>query len=167
MAEEIDSNSAKKRRIIHWNPDAGREQENRRWTWKRILLWSVGGFFGLLFAAAIVIRGLKLVLGPDVFSPRTELVADEPSLENASTAFISQAKAEQMRELASKSLRDLRRVPVDHPVQLQQMVLMERSLNEGEALLANRDWSKAFAVFEALKADTDDFSNNVKIKGEA
>lgn len=167
MAEELDSNSAKKRRIIHWNPDAGRAQESRRWTWKRILIWSVGGFFGLLFAAAIVIRGIKLVLGPDVFSPRPEVVAGAPSLENASTAFISQAKAEQMRELASKSLRDLRRVPVDHPVQLQQMVLMERSLNEGEALLANRDWGKAFAVFEALKADTDAFSNNVKIKGEA
>jgi tetratricopeptide (TPR) repeat protein len=167
MAEENDSNSAKKRRIIHWNPDAGRAQESRRWTWKRIVLWTVGGFFGLLFAAAIVIRGIKLVLGPDVFSPKPDIVAGTPSLENASTAFISQAKAEQMRELASKSLRDLRRVPVDHPVQLQQMVLMERSLNEGEALLANRDWSRAFAVFEALKADTDAFSNNVKIKGEA
>lgn len=167
MAEELDSNSAKKRRIIHWNPDAGRAQESRRWTWKRILVWSVGGFFGLLFAAAIVIRGIKLVLGPDVFSPKPGVVAGAPSLENANTAFISQAKAEQMRELASKSLRDLRRVPVDHPVQLQQMVLMERSLNEGEALLANRDWGKAFAVFEALKADTDAFSNNVRIKGEA
>ena len=59
MAEDIDSNSAKKRRIIHWNPDAGREQVSRRWTWKRILAWSVGGFFGLLFTAGIVIRGVK------------------------------------------------------------------------------------------------------------
>ncbi|MBL9209075.1 MAG: hypothetical protein JNL92_01330 [Opitutaceae bacterium] len=167
MAEETDSNSAKKRRIIHWNPDAGRAQESRRWTWKRILLWSVGGFFGLLFAAAIVIRGIKLVLGPDVFSPKVEAVAGTPSVENASSAFISRAKAEQMHELASKSLRELRRVPVDHPMQLQQMVLMEKSLNEGEALLGNHDFAKAFAVFESLKKDTDAFSNNVKIKGEA
>lgn len=167
MAEETDSNSAKKRRIIHWNPDAGRAQESSRWTWKRILLWSVGGFFGLLFAAAIVIRGIKLVLGPDVFSPKVEAVAGTPSVENASSAFVSRAKAEQMHELASKSLRELRRVPVDHPVQLQQMVLMEKSLNEGEALLGNHDFAKAFAVFETLRKDTDAFSNNVKIKGEA
>ena len=167
MAEETDSNSAKKRRIIHWNPDAGRAQERSRWTWKRILLWSVGGFFGLLFAAAIVIRGIKLVLGPDVFSPKVEAVAGTPSVENASSAFISRAKAEQMHELASKSLRELRRVPVDHPMQLQQMVLMEKSLNEGEALLGNHDFAKAFAVFETLRNDTDAFSNNVKIKGEA
>jgi hypothetical protein len=167
MAEETDSNSAKKRRIIHWNPDAGRAQESSRWTWKRILLWSVGGFFGLLFAAAIVIRGIKLVLGPDVFSPKVEAVAGTPSVENASSAFVSRAKAEQMHELASKSLRELRRVPVDHPVQLQQMVLMEKSLNEGEALLGNHDFAKAFALFETLRKDTDAFSNNVKIKGEA
>ena len=167
MAEETDSNSAKKRRIIHWNPDAGRAQESRRWTWKRILVWSVGGFFGLLFAAAIVIRGIKLVLGPDIFSPKAEVVAGAPSVENASSAFISRAKAEQMQEIASKSLRELRRVPVDHPVQLQQMVLMEKSLNEGEGLLGNHDFAKAFAVFEGLKKDTDAFSNNVKIKGEA
>ena len=167
MAEETDSNSAKKRRIIHWNPDAGRAQESSRWTWKRILLWSVGGFFGLLFAAAIVIRGIKLVLGPDVFSPKVEAVAGTPSVENASSAFVSRAKAEQMHELASKSLRELRRVPVDHPVQLQQMVLMEKSLNEGEALLGNHDFAKAFALFETLRKDTDAFSNNVRIKGEA
>jgi len=167
MAEETDPNSAKKRRIIHWNPDAGRAQESRRWTWKRILLWSVGGFFGLLFAAAIVIRGLKLVLGPDIFSPKAEVVAGAPSVENASSAFISRAKAEQMHEIASKALKELRRVPVDHPVQLQQMVLMEKSLNEGEVLLGNHDFAQAFAVFEGLKNDTDAFSNNVKIKGEA
>lgn len=167
MAEELDTNSAKKRRIIHWNPDAGREQESRRWTWKRILLWSVGGFFGLLFAAGIVIRGIKLVLGPDVFGPRVAATTSGPSVADANTAFISQAKAEQMHELASKSLRELRRVPVDHPMQLQQMVLMEKSLNEGEVLLGNHDFAKAFAVFEALKKDTDAFSNNVKIKGEA
>lgn len=167
MAEETESNSGKKRRIIHWNPDAGREQEKRRWTWKRILLWSVGGFFGLLCAAGLVIRGIKLVLGPDVFAPRAEVVATGVSVQDANTAFISQAKAEQMHEIAAKSLRELRRVPVDHPVQLQQMVLMEKSLNEGEVLLGNHDFAKAFAVFETLKQDTDAFSNNVKIKGEA
>ncbi len=167
MAEEHDSNSAKKRRIIHWNPDAGREQESRRWTWQRILLWSVGGFFGLLLAAGVVIRGLKLVLGPDLFSSKPAVVADAPSVEDASSAFVSRAKAEQMYELASKSLRELRRVPVDHPVQLQQMVLMEKSLNEGEVLLGKHEFARAFAVFDALKRDTDAFSNNVKIKGEA
>ena len=167
MAEEPDSNSVKKRRVIHWNPDAGREQVRRRWTWKRMLLVGVGGFFGLLIAAGIVIRLTKLVLGPDVFKRQAAVTAEGQSVADANSAFISQAKAEQMHELASKALRELRRVPADHPVQLQQMILMEKSLNEGEVLISNHEFTKAFGVFEALKRDVDAFSYNVKIKGEA
>ena len=167
MAEEIESNSGKKRRIIHWNPDAGREQERKKWTLKRIVLWSVGGFFGLLIAAGILIRVAKLVLGPDIFKPGVEVVAGEPSVEDASSAFISRAKAEQMQEMASKSLAEIKRIPSDHPVQFQQLVLMEKAMGEGLALMQNHDWARAFTVFEALKRDTDAFSYNVKIKGEA
>jgi tetratricopeptide (TPR) repeat protein len=139
----------------------------RRWTWKRILGWSVGGFFALLFSAAIVIRGMKLVFGPEIFQPRAEASASGTTVADASSAFISQAKADQMRDIATKSLRELRRLPTDHPVQMQQMILMEKSLNEGEALLAAHDFAKAFSVFQSLKRDTDAYSNNVKIKGEA
>src|SRR5687767_14552598 len=106
MSEEIDSGS-KKRRIIHWNPDAGREQQQRRWTWKRIVLWSVGGFFGLLFAAGIVIRVAKLVLGPDIFSSRVEVAGGEPSVSDANNAFVNRAKAEQAHELTGKALREV------------------------------------------------------------
>jgi tetratricopeptide (TPR) repeat protein len=167
MAEENEPNSAKKRRVIHWNPDAGREQVRQRWTWKRILAWSVGGFVGLLFAAGIVIRVAKLVLGPDIFKPRAESSATGPSVADASSAFVSQAKAEQMHEMASKGLQEIKRIPADHPVQLQQLILMEKSMGEGVALLANHDFAKAFAMFESLKRDIDAFSYNVKIKGEA
>ncbi|MEI6464519.1 MAG: hypothetical protein WCQ89_07320 [Verrucomicrobiota bacterium] len=95
------------------------------------------------------------------------MVVAAPTIADASSAFISQAKADQMHDLALKSLRELRRMPSDHPIQLQQMILMEKALNEGEALLAGHDFGKAFSVFEGLKRDTDAFSNNVKIKGEA
>jgi tetratricopeptide (TPR) repeat protein len=167
MAEETDLNSAKKRRIIHWNPDAGREQVRTRWTWKRILAWSVGGFFGLLIVAGVAIRATKLVLGPDVFKSKAEVVAGEPSVEDANSAFISRAKAEQMQEIASKSLAEVKRIPSDHPVQFQQLILMEKAMGEGAALMAGHDFAKAFGIFENLKRDTDAFSYNVKIKGEA
>src|ERR1044071_8840071 len=103
MAEETELNSAKKRRIIHWNPDAGREQVSRRWTVKRIAAWTVGGFFGLLFAAAIVIRVANLVLGPDIFQPRAAATTAGQTLAAANSAFISQAKAEQAHEMVAKS----------------------------------------------------------------
>src|SRR5437016_4746706 len=101
MAEETENNPGKKRRVIHWNPDAGREQAKRRWTWKRILAWSVGGFFGLLFAAGIVIRVAKLVLGPDIFKSQPTVVVNGENLANANSAFVTQAKAEQLHEQLS------------------------------------------------------------------
>ena len=122
MPEELELNSGKKRRIIHWNPDAGREQVRSTWTWKRILVWSVGGFFGLLIAAGIVIRAAKLVFGPEIFESKSAQVAAGPTVADANSAFISQAKAEQSHELVAKSLGELRRMPADHPVQLQQMI---------------------------------------------
>ena len=166
MPEEIESGS-KKRRIIHWNPDAGREQQKRRWTWKRIVLWSVGGFFGLLFAAGIVIRVAKLVFGPDLFSPRAAAVAPGETVADASSAFISEAKAEQEHELASKSLRELTKLPTDHPVQFEQMVVMQRSFQEGETLLKKHEFARAFTVFKGLNKDIETFTTNVKLKGEA
>ena len=72
-----------------------------------------------------------------------------------------------MQELASKSLAEIKRIPSDHPVQFQQLVLMEKSMGEGVALMEDHDFAKAFAIFEGLKRDTDAFSYNVKIKGEA
>lgn len=167
MAEENDVSAGKKRRIIHWNPDAGREQVRRRWTWKRIVLWSVGGFFGLLFAAGIVIRVAKLVLGPDIFGPRAAAPAAAPNVADASNAFISQAKAEQAHELTAKALGELKKIPPDHPVQLQQLILMEKSFGEAETMLRDHEFGRAFVIFQNLKGDIEAFSNNVKIKGEA
>ncbi len=166
MAEELDNTQGRKRRVIHWNPDAGREQVTRRWTWKRIVLWGVGGFFGVLFAAGLVIRGLKLALGPDVFSPKAAAVAGSPTVADANSAFISQAKAEQSHEITSKALEELKKLPMDHPVQFQQMVLMQKAYGEAESLLAAHEFARAFVVFEGLQKEIAAFSSNVKIKGE-
>ena len=166
MAEDIDPNSAKKRRIIHWNPDAGREQVSRRWTWKRILAWSVGGFFGLLIGAGIVIRAVKFV-APGIFESGTQAVAPGQTIADAKTAFVSRARAEQLHEMASKSLNGLRRIPTDHPRQLEQMILMEKSFHDAQVQLAQHDFPKAGGAFERLNADIEAFTKNVKSKGEA
>src|SRR3954468_7190227 len=167
MPEEHESNSAKKRRIIHWNPDAGREQVSRRWTWKRIVGWSVGGVFALLLVAGVVIRVAKLVFGPDVFSSQVAAKASGPTVQDANSAFISQAKAEQAQELVTKQFAEIQKLPTEHPVQLQQMIMMETKLREGQTLARSHDFAQAFQVFDGLNRDIKAFSENVKIKGEA
>lgn len=166
MAEENEPTTSKKHRIIHWNPDAGSQPEKRRWTWRRILAWSVGGFFGLLVAAGVVIRVAKAVFGPELFQAASAAAAsaapDDPSL-----AFVTQSKAELARENVAKALAELRRLPQDHPVQLQKLILIEKAFIGGETLLASRDFGRAFNHFETLGREVDEFSRSVKVKQEA
>ena len=61
MADETDSSAGKKRRVIHWNPDAGREAQKSRWTWPRIALYTFGGVLGLLIVAGGVNRLMRSV----------------------------------------------------------------------------------------------------------
>jgi hypothetical protein len=118
MSDETESSPARKRRVIHWNPEAGEEQRRPAWTWRRILLWTVAGGIGLLFAVGLLNRASKALFGvglpsPDAGAAVAPAATAAPVDPNA--AFITQAKAEQAHELASKSLAELRRMPSDHP----------------------------------------------------
>ncbi len=166
MAEQIDPAPPKRRRVIHWNPEAGRETVQRRWSWKRIVGWTVGGFFGLLFAAGIVIRVTKAIMGPDVFASQAEIAAAQGA-EDSTSGYISETKAAYAHENAAKALADLRRLPTNHPVQVERLVLIEKSFQDGEALLASHEFSKAFAAFQALNSEMAAFSKNVQLKQEA
>ncbi len=167
MADETDSTTGKKRRVIHWNPEAGREAATSRWTWKRVLLWTVGGFVGLLFAAGIVIRVAKLVLGPQTFQSGETVAVAAPTHGDANQAFVSQSKAELAHATATKTLAEIRRLPQDHPVQLERLILITKAHHEAEALLAAHEWAQAYSRFEALNVDMDTFTRNVKAKQEA
>ncbi|HKB57942.1 MAG TPA: hypothetical protein VKC51_10160 [Lacunisphaera sp.] len=163
MSEQPDSSPAKKRRIIHWDPEHGRVAGKRHWTVLRIAAWSAGGFLGLLIIAGVAIRGIRLVVGPQFLSSRPA-VASAP--ETPGTAFVSESKAQLARETAAKALTELRRLPQDHPSQLQQLILIEKAYLTGEALIASRDYAQAYAHFDALNREIDDFSQNVKLKQE-
>ncbi|MSU46121.1 MAG: hypothetical protein EXS42_03085 [Lacunisphaera sp.] len=163
MSEQSDPLPAKKRRIIHWDPEHGRAAGKKHWTLMRILAWSAGGFLGLLIIAGVAIRGIRLVVGPQFLSNRPA-VASAP--ESPGTAFVSESKAQLARETAAKALGEMRRLPQDHPSQLQQLILIEKAYLGGEALLASRDFARAFARFDALNREIDDFGLNVKLKQE-
>ncbi len=167
MAEENDSVGGKKRRIIHWNPDAGRGPEKSRWTWRRIAAWSVGGLLGLFVTAAVLIRVAKVVFGPEIFQSSPAMAGAPAAPNDPSLAFVSRSKAELARDTADKALNELRRLPQDHPVQLQKLVLMQKAYLGGESLLASGEFGKAFAHYEALNREIDAFSRSLKDKQEA
>ena len=52
-------------------------------------------------------------------------------------------------------------------MQLQRLILLEKTFQDGEALLRNREFSRAFATFDTLKVDIDAFTKNVKARQDA
>lgn len=166
MAEENDPVAAKKHRVIHWNPDAGAAPVRRRWSWQRIVGWTVGGFFGLLFAAGIVIRVIKLVAGPEVFQSAGAVPASAGA-RDPNAAFVSQTRAEFAHETAAKGLAEIRRLPQNHPIQLEKLIMIEKEFVAGEALLAAHDYSQAYAHYYALNRDIDEYNRSIKAKQEA
>jgi tetratricopeptide (TPR) repeat protein len=167
MADETESPSGKKHRVIHWNPDAGRETAQRRWTWKRVVLWSVGGFFGLLFAVGIVNRAARHLFKVEIFGTPAVAAATGAAPADPNSAFVSQSKAELAFEQASKSLATVQRMPQDHPQLLQQLIQLQKNLQDGQRLLAAHDWSLAFQTLSALNRDIDTYGRNIKTKQEA
>lgn len=155
--------STKKRRVIHWDPDHGNTTGRSRWTPLRIIGWTVGGIVGLLVVAGVVIRGIKLVLGPDVFQSASARIAAPADPGNV---FVSESKAELAHETAGKALAELRKLPQDHPSLLQRLIVIETAFRGGEDLLASHEYAKAYAHFEELNREIDRFGQDVKLKDE-
>ena len=121
MSEETESTPTRKRRVIHWNPDAGKEQQRSRWTFKRIAAWVIGGPVALLLVAVVVVRGTKLVLGPQTFGGApASAVAAQP--ESAAVTFANETKSQFAHETAVKGLAQVAKLPQNHPSQLAQRV---------------------------------------------
>ncbi len=166
MSEQPDSASLpKKRRIIHWDPDHGNESRRRRWTPLRILGWTAGGFFALLIAAGIAIRGIKLVFGPEIFQ-LAAAAASAGKPDDPGSAFVSQSKAALAHETVGKALAEMRKLPQNHDSQLQRLVLIEKAYLGGESLLASGSHARAFQVFDELGRQLDAYALEVKLKDE-
>lgn len=128
----------------------------------RIAGWVLGGGFAVLVVAGLVIRGVRLVVGPQFLRPAAALQAGaeiDPSL-----AFVSESKATLARENVAKALTEMRRLPQDHPSQLQQLILIEKAFLGGDELLASSKYSAAYAHFSALGRELDAYGENVKLK---
>lgn len=164
MSDQPDSVPAKKRRIIHWDPEHGRAEGKKRWTFLRIIGWTVGGFFGLILVAGLAIRGVRLVVGPQFLRPAGTVAVATPDSPGA--AFVSESKAELAHETASKALVELRKLPQDHPSQLEQLIGIEKDFLTGEALLSAHEFAKAYVHFTVLNREIDAYSLNVKLKQE-
>lgn len=164
MSEQTDPSPAKKRRVIHWDPEHGQAAGTKRWTILRIAAWGLGGTLALLLVAGLVIRGIRAVVGPQFLRPAAVAAVEVTSRESAGTAFVSESKAMLARENVAKALAEIRRMPQDHPSQLQQLILIEKSFLGCDVLMEAHDYARAYGQLTALAREIDEFAENVKLK---
>jgi len=162
MAE--DTESGKKRRVIHWNPETGKSQSRSGWKISRILGWTAGGFVALLLAAGVVIRGIKLVWGPEVFSG-SPAVANAPA--DSTAAFVSQQRAEFEYAQISRAMEEVRKLPNQHPTQQTAALAMEKLLIDSETQIARRNFGNALGLLERLNVQLDAFNASVQARQKA
>ncbi|MEY2881107.1 MAG: hypothetical protein RLZZ15_3487, partial [Verrucomicrobiota bacterium] len=167
MAEENDSLPGKKRRVIHWNPEAGREAAKSRWTWPRLVLATVGGFFAVLIALGIVNRVARKFLHVEIFGGAGPAPAVAAVPENPNSTFVSQSKAELAFDSASKGLASLQQIPDNHPLLLQRMILIKKDLDDAQALMKSHEFAAAHAKLTVLNGDIANFGLSIKAKQEA
>ena len=91
--------------MIHWDPEQDQTARKPGWTVLRIIGWGLGGTLGLLIAAGLVIRGVRLVVGPQFLRPAA--VTEVASSESAGTAFVSESKAALARENVAKAVAEI------------------------------------------------------------
>lgn len=164
MPEETESSPTRKRRVIHWNPDAGKELQRSRWTVKRIAAWIVLGPIALLLVAAVVIRGTKLVFGPQVFGGASAAAVVAAPPESAAVTFDNENKAQFAHDKAKAGLAQVAKLPQNHPSQLAQRVVLEKGMIDGEALLERRDHAGAIAKYDTLNRQIDEYIASISAK---
>jgi len=164
MPNENEPQSRKKHRVIHWNPEAGKEQKGHRWSIGRIVGWSAGGLVGLLAVAAITTRTIKF-FNPDAFAAFSDtpqqVVAQDPN-----TLFINQSLADTAHDQAAKTLEQIKKLPTDHPQQQADLILIQKTFDAATAILRAQKYAEAYGQFQQVMKQMDDFSQSVRAKQE-
>jgi hypothetical protein len=164
MSQEPLPPTGKKHRVIHWNPEAGREQNKRRWTVGRILKWSVGGLVALLALTAVTTRTIRF-FNPDAFASFSG-TAQTAVVEDLNTAFINQSRAEALFEQATGELDQIRRLPTEHPRQQAEIILIQKSYDSAALTMRNRRYAEAYTQLETIRRQMDEFARSIRAKQE-
>jgi tetratricopeptide (TPR) repeat protein len=169
MAQESPHSPGRKHRVVHWKPGNENIEQRAGWRFGRILLWSVGGLVGLFILAAVAIRGVKLIVGPETFARWTAPAAatvDPGTSRDPTAGFVSRSKAELARETVQRGLGEIRRLPQDHPAQLQRLIMIERAFMAAETLHNAREFDRAWEQFANIEREIEAYARAAELRQE-
>lgn len=135
----------------------------------RIMLWTAGGLLGLFLLAALGIRGVRLVVGPETFArwtAPTPASSAPASAADPTAGFVSRSKAELARETAQRGLGEIRRLPQDHPAQLQRLIMIERAFMAAETLQTAREYDRAWEQYDMIEREIEAYAQAAELRRE-
>lgn len=136
--------------------------------------WALKGFVVILLAGLgfVGVRGFQIYqeMQTEYAEAQQQFQMAGGSLQTGAPlneSFVSRPKAELAREDVLKNILDARRSIDGSPVIMQKLLGVEKTFQEGERLLASRNYSDAFARFEETRQLLSAFNDEVTFKNEA
>ncbi|MCH6258303.1 hypothetical protein MLD52_17205 [Puniceicoccaceae bacterium K14] len=155
------SDSPKKHKVIHWNPEDEEKLESQSSSSKKLLI------FGVVAITAILVAG---GLGFYAISTQTNAGDNErdgqasPGEPNIQEAFVSRSKADFAQETTTKKIEAAREMPANHQVLTQKLIAVEKEFLLAETFMKRSNYAKALTQYDRVSELIDGFSEEVKNK---
>ena len=161
--------SVKRRRIVHWNPEAENGDPSARAAKKKSKkpFIYIGG--GLLIALAlfIVIR-IYMITVEDTAKSEQEAVDISPL--NTGTAkyrFVSRERVERFKAGAISAIDVVKKLTDEHEVLLQNLLSIETNFDKANKLIDSGDYPQAMELFDSITDSVEDFKKLIALKEQA
>ena len=158
------SQTPRKRRIIHWNPEDEEAAERARSSRKRLITLCVAA--GIVAIAVVSLIALWENPNQDAKALATRLGVIDEALpkQDFREAFASRSKADLEMASADSGLGKIRQMRVNHPILTTKLVSVEREFIQAENLMARTAYVRAYEAFIKVNSDIEDFSRLVDAK---
>lgn len=161
---EEPSQTPRKHRIIHWNPEDEEAAEKARSSKNRMItLCIVAGV-----AAIAVISLIALWDNPDqdakALATRLGVIDEALPERNFQEAFASRSKADLEMASAESGLEKIRQMRVNHPILTTKLVAVEREYIQAEELMKRTAYDKAYEISVRVNSQIEEFSQLVEAK---
>ncbi len=167
MERGRNSEGAKKRKIIHWNPDGDSRQDatpdKKR---NRGPLFAFVGVLLLLLSLAAIFGARKyLGLGEENRGPE---ITDTEGLDPYSDLdYVSRERVLRTRAAVRLEISVIRKTTDDHPKLIESLVMIETAFDEGNRRLASTAYREAMAKFDEVEEMVEEMKDFISMKEKA
>ena len=164
--------SVKRRRIVHWNPEAENGGPSARAPKKKskktAFFIGIGVFIALVIILFIPIPGSQnWVLDDDGKATQETLDGSPLNTGTAKYRFVSRERVERFKAEADSAIDVVKKLTDEHEVLLQSLLSIENNFDRANQLIDSGDYPQAMELFEVITDSVEDFKQLIALKEQA